>query len=264
MITNKTKQPCVSVAERSRSISLPLGRVGGGFLLLFLVFTSCDNSKIEAPKNLPSATVMENVLYDIHYAEAIVQNHPDLGRQTTATAQHKNLISDSLYAGILQKYSIDDSLFTMSLLYYSAQPKNFEKIYDKVIERMTIDLNEQTYKDSLMQVLASEKQRRADSIAEAVRKHEADSIAEAIHRHFIDSIAEKTGRDYDFVVDSIAEAEAARIEFLVDSLLKIELPISEAMSDSIRTSMRQKLMEEISLKSKSDTIVAADETSRPL
>ncbi|MFV0365630.1 MAG: DUF4296 domain-containing protein [Mangrovibacterium sp.] len=189
--------------------------------IISLGFIACNNSKIEKPKNLPSAKVMENILYDIHYAEAIAQTHFDKNithHKTSVITNNRNILSDSLYAGILQKYNISDSTLAVSLLYYSSQLNDYDKIYEAVIERINNDLTKQVYQDSLSHALESEEQKRADSITEAIRKHEADSIAKAIHRQFIDSIAEATDRDYDFVVDSIAEAKAARIKFVADSI----------------------------------------------
>ncbi|MFV0522043.1 MAG: DUF4296 domain-containing protein [Mangrovibacterium sp.] len=240
----------------------------------FILCSSCEKSKIKKPAHLPSSEEMVNILYDIHYAEAISQNHQESGkarRQNSLLMHNRNLISDSLYADILQKYDLNDSLLANSILYYSSQLKTYEEIYEKVIERINNDLTKQIYKDSITHALASEEKRRADSIAEVIRKHEEDSIAEAIHRQFIDSIAEATGRDFNFVEDSIIKAKEECLKFvadsiadakrkhLVDSIVDITGEDPEEVADSlIRMEIKaQKLAEDSIRRQKIDSIAKA-------
>ncbi len=186
-----------------------------------LISSSCQDSKVTKPKNLPSHKTMVNILYDIHYAEAVAQFHPNDGIRNTrnlSLSQRKNLISDSLYAGILHKYDLNDSLLSMSLLYYSSQLKEYEKIYEEVIDRIQNDLNNRVYQDSIALLQKNLKKQEADSIANALKKQEQDSIAEAIRHHLIDSIATKTNRSFEFVADSIAMAEEVQLKHLADSI----------------------------------------------
>ncbi|MFV0290271.1 MAG: DUF4296 domain-containing protein [Mangrovibacterium sp.] len=269
-------------------------------ICMLLIFSSCNNSKINKPEHLPKPQVIEDVLYELHYADAIAQNHsntPVTSGSSSSQVHLKNMISDSLYAHILQKYELTDSLLANALIYYSSLPKTYEEIYEKVIERMNNDLSKQIYTDSISFAELSEEKRLADSIAEAIKKQEADSIANVIYRHFVDSIASATNRDFNFVSDSLKSAEEELIlsiidslelvslqtaidsivkasgndsEIIKDSLLKVHEAKHKLFIDSISSSISQQFVDSISTASKRnaqsvrDSLIIQEERTRKL
>jgi peptide subunit release factor RF-3 len=102
------------------------------FILLLLVFTivSCDDSVIKKPENLIKEKQMIKMLVDIHLGEA-TYNH--FRRDSIM----KNNSSANFYYSVLDKYQIPDSVFEQSFIYYASVPKNFEKMYQKVMNELS-------------------------------------------------------------------------------------------------------------------------------
>ncbi len=98
-------------------------------LALFSVFISCDNDVIKKPKHLVSERKMIEMLVDIHLAEATYNRM----RSDTLV---KNSSSANFYYSVLAKYEIADSVFEKSFVYYASSPKNFEKMYREVMNKL--------------------------------------------------------------------------------------------------------------------------------
>lgn len=99
-------------------------------LALFSMFSSCDNSVIKKPKHLISEKQMVNMLYDIHLAEATYN------RMRNDSIVRKSS-SENFYYSILAKYEVADSVFEKSFVYYASVPKNFEKMYREVMNKLS-------------------------------------------------------------------------------------------------------------------------------
>lgn len=80
---------------------------------------------------------MINILVDIHLAEATFQNRRNTVQDIISFK------SEDYYYSILRKHNVPDSTFEKSLLYYASVPKDFEKIYSKVLDKL--HLLEQQY-----------------------------------------------------------------------------------------------------------------------
>ncbi|MGD9931749.1 MAG: DUF4296 domain-containing protein [Mangrovibacterium sp.] len=108
------------------------------FIFILLLFTgvACQEKGYPKPKNLISEKKMVDILYDIHLSESISEkfryNNPD----------SLPVGSKELYQSVLDKYKLTDSVLTVSIIYYSAHPKAYEKIYTQVIERMNMQQEE--------------------------------------------------------------------------------------------------------------------------
>lgn len=100
------------------------------FPLLFFVFASCDKLPIEKPKNLIKEKKMINMLVDIHMAEA-TYNH------MRYDSIMKNNSSVNFYYSVLEKYQVPDSVFEKSFVFYASTPKQFEKMYRKVMNKLS-------------------------------------------------------------------------------------------------------------------------------
>lgn len=46
------------------------------------------------------------------------------------------LSSTDLYYSVLAKYNIADSVFTRSVIFYSSHPKEYEKMYNEVLDKL--------------------------------------------------------------------------------------------------------------------------------
>lgn len=99
------------------------------FLLVFVV-VACDKPVVPKPKNLIRHDKMIDMLVDIHLAEATYNRY----RYDTTM---RNLTSTDFYYSVLQKYETPDTVFEKSFLYYASEPKNFEKMYREVMNRLS-------------------------------------------------------------------------------------------------------------------------------
>lgn len=111
--------------------------------LLLAATVSCKEKGIPKPKHLISEKKMADILYDLHLSQALVErfkyNDPD----------SLKLDAKDIYQSVLNKYHMEDSVLTKSILYYSAYPKVYEGIYAKVIERMNMEQEEMTKQEEI-------------------------------------------------------------------------------------------------------------------
>jgi len=99
-------------------------------LTVFLIVTSCGKEVVPKPQKLISRDKMVSILVDIHLADAAYQT-----RHYTSEEMKKYTESDFYYS-VLKKHDIADAVFEESLIYYSGKPKEFEKIYSRVISKL--------------------------------------------------------------------------------------------------------------------------------
>ena len=100
------------------------------FFLLLLAFVSCDKLPIEKPKNLIKENKMIEMLVDIHIAEA-TYNHVRYDSLMLHTS------SADFYFSVLEKYEVQDSTFEKSFVFYASTPRQFEKMYRKVMNKLS-------------------------------------------------------------------------------------------------------------------------------
>ena len=72
---------------------------------------------------------MVRMLTDVHLAKAMEQNYH-------FKKDSLQLSSTDLYYSVLAKYGVPDSVFTRSVIYYSSNPKQYEKMYNDVINAL--------------------------------------------------------------------------------------------------------------------------------
>ncbi len=99
-------------------------------LLLSFVFVSCDKLPVEKPENLIKEKKMIDMLVDIHIAEAtfIHMRYDSIIRNSS---------SANFYYSILEKYEVPDSVFEQSFVFYASVPRDFEKMYRKVMNQLS-------------------------------------------------------------------------------------------------------------------------------
>ena len=99
-------------------------------LFIFLVFVACDKLPVEKPENLIKEKKMIDMLVDIHIAEATF-NH------MRYDSIIKKSSSANFYYSILEKYEVPDSVFEKSFVFYASVPRDFEKMYRKVMNQLS-------------------------------------------------------------------------------------------------------------------------------
>ncbi len=98
--------------------------VWNGLLLIVLLFlSSCASDR---PSKVLSSGAMEDVLYDMHMAQALAQ-------QETTDSFAYNVRFDE--EAVLQKHGIDAQTFDRSLQWYERHTDDLVKIYDKLSKR---------------------------------------------------------------------------------------------------------------------------------
>lgn len=101
-------------------------------LLFVLLFTavSCDDPVVEKPENLIKRDKMIDMMVDMHLAEATYQ-----ARRYEDTLL-TNSSSTDFYYSVLQDYEVPDSVFEKSYVFYASKPKDFEKMYQDVMNKL--------------------------------------------------------------------------------------------------------------------------------
>ena len=100
-------------------------------IFILVTFVSCEKPTFEKPKHLIKENQMIDMMVDVHMAQATFttrHNADSLIKRTTAT---------DFYYSVLEKYNVPDSVFEKSFVYYASSPKKFEKMYRKVITKLT-------------------------------------------------------------------------------------------------------------------------------
>jgi hypothetical protein len=97
------------------------------FSIILLVTISCSNNE-DNQKIIDKSTMIE-VLVDIHLADATLSiANLKINRDTSEIELY--------YGDVLKKYRITQNQIDNSLKYYTSRPKEFEKIYEKVSEKL--------------------------------------------------------------------------------------------------------------------------------
>ena len=86
------------------------------------------------PKGILHSWEMRSLLYDLHRTDALLQIS---GKQ-----YESDEVRDLYYAGVLERHGVTQAQFDSSLVWYTAHPQLFDKIYPKVIARMRADEQE--------------------------------------------------------------------------------------------------------------------------
>ncbi|GET30374.1 DUF4296 domain-containing protein [Prolixibacter sp. SD074] len=108
------------------------------FISALWLLASCSNSN-KVPEGILSHKQMVDLLVDIHLSEAINGQRFRLDKTT------KNFSND-LYFSICKKHGVDPDVFAQSVLYYGKHPKQYDVIYDQVLNRLN-EMEEQVKKE---------------------------------------------------------------------------------------------------------------------
>lgn len=98
--------------------------------LFMLLLSACDNR----PKDVLSRGKMEDVLYDYHLMQGVIDQLPTSEDRITKAQDYIN--------SVYEKHGITEAQFDSSIIYYNRHPKDLHKIYTNLKERYS-EVNEE-------------------------------------------------------------------------------------------------------------------------
>jgi hypothetical protein len=121
--------------------------------VIVIMLTSCSETPVKKPEKLLQENRMVEMLIDIHLAEAAfnVRRHRDSLVERSSSAD--------FYYSILQKHSVQDTVFEQSLVFYASQPRKFEKMYRQVMNQLSEMDQEYSGRNDNMQELELQNRR---------------------------------------------------------------------------------------------------------
>ena len=90
------------------------------------------------PKGVLSSRQMRNVIIDLHKTEALMDE--------SGLSRYNSEVRSVYYAQVLEKHGITQSQFDSSLVWYTAHPQLFDKIYPKVLK--SLEEEQETFREA--------------------------------------------------------------------------------------------------------------------
>ena len=102
-------------------------------LLLFMVFvtsmSSCYNTSIPKPEKLIPKDEFIKMMVDVYLVQGIENSQQNVKELQKVT-------QTDLYYSVLKKYSVPDTVFIRSLIYYSSFPREYENMHVQIMDIM--------------------------------------------------------------------------------------------------------------------------------
>ena len=136
------------------------------FFIILIILVGCKKELVKEPKRLIEREKMVNIMYDLSLLEAMKVENPVL--------MDSFKYNSNQY--IYKKYKIDSVQFAQSNIYYAADYKEYEKMYNQIKARLD---KEKTKVNSLMKAEAKKEMLNAKKLKKLKVKKEADSIKKA-------------------------------------------------------------------------------------
>lgn len=95
------------------------------YIVLALCLIGCR------PKGILHSWEMRALLYDLHRTDALLQ--------ISSKQYESDEVRDLYYGAVLEKHGVTQAQFDSSLVWYTAHPQLFDKIYPKVVLRLRAD-----------------------------------------------------------------------------------------------------------------------------
>jgi hypothetical protein len=115
-------------------------------LIMIAVFlfgiSSCSETTIKKPDKLIPKNKFERMMVDMYIVQGI---NSSMVRDSTL----KKLKQTDLYYSVLNKYSVPDTVFIRSLIYYSSFPKEYEKMHVQIMNYLNESEQQFKPKDKL-------------------------------------------------------------------------------------------------------------------
>jgi hypothetical protein len=88
---------------------------------------SCYNTTLPKPEKLIPKDKFLKMMVDIYLVQGIDKTPQDI-------KELGKLTQTDLYYSVLKKYSVADTVFVRSLIYYSSSPKEYEKMHVQIMD----------------------------------------------------------------------------------------------------------------------------------
>ena len=102
-------------------------------ILLCMVFVtsmnSCYNTTISKPKELIPKDEFVKMMVHVYLVQGIENSQQSIKELQKVT-------QTDLYYSVLKKYSVTDSVFIRSLIYYSSFPREYERMHVQIMDIM--------------------------------------------------------------------------------------------------------------------------------
>lgn len=134
--------------------------------IIFIFFTSCEKELIKKPEGLIEREKMVNIMYDLAILESMKVEQNSVMDSVKYTANQY----------IYKKYKIDSVQFAHSNIYYAADYKDYEKMYNEIKVRLQ---NEKKLVESLIKNRAKNETLKAKAKKKLKEKKVRDSIKKA-------------------------------------------------------------------------------------
>jgi hypothetical protein len=136
------------------------------FFVVLGILVSCKKELVEKPSHLIAKEKMVDIMYDLSLLEAVKVQNP-------ALIDSFKLNSNQY---IFKKYKIDSLQFAQNNIYYAADYKGYQKMFEQIKARL--DKNKSQV-DSLIKIQKKNEVARAKATKKLKLKKEADSIKKA-------------------------------------------------------------------------------------
>lgn len=101
-------------------------------ILLFTAFisglSSCFVTSVPKPDNLIPKDEFVKIMVDVYLVQGI-----NIGSGDIKELEKVKVTQTDLYYSVLNKYSVADTVFVRSLIYYSSFPKEYEKMHTQIM-----------------------------------------------------------------------------------------------------------------------------------
>jgi hypothetical protein len=108
-------------------------------IMAVMVPVAVNCAKVGRTRLIPEKKFID-LLVDIHVADALSDRNP---RDTIVEV----LDSASLYGAVFRKHAVTQGEFDTTMVYYSAHPEDFRKLYDVVLARLKMMEEEEKNRD---------------------------------------------------------------------------------------------------------------------
>jgi hypothetical protein len=174
------------------------------FFIILIVLVGCKKELVKEPKRLIEREKMVNIMYDLSLLEAMKVDNPAL------MDSFKNNSNQYIY----KKYKIDSVQFAQSNIYYAADYKDYEKMYNQIKARLDKEKNQV---NSLMKAEAKKEMLKAKTKDKLKVKKESDSIKKTKlkEKKEADSIKKaklKTAKESDSLKKRLFEEKKRRVQ----------------------------------------------------
>lgn len=168
------------------------------FIIVLIVLAGCKKELVKEPKHLIEKEKMVNIMYDLSLLDAMKVENPAL----------MDSFKDNSNQYIYKKYKIDSVQFAQSNIYYAADYKEYEKMYNQVKARIDKNKSEAI---SLIKAKAKREMQKGKAKKKLKEKKVADSIKKA-----------KQNLNLKKQTDSIKKANQLKVLKSSDTLKKVK------------------------------------------